>query len=248
MASFVMPLLLSAIIIWFFYAYQKKKHQSETEAKDALLREQALIIQSQTAVEKERSRIAAEMHDDLGSGLTTIKYLSDKALTTARDENEKAEIKKIGKHSNDLVRSMGEIIWAMNTRFDNAVNLIGYIRRYAAEYLEEQNMDFSFKDNTAELHVEMNGEKRRNVFLIVKEVLHNAVKYSGAGKIEISVAIMGGLAIAIHEVGGQGFEAADARDKGNGLYNMGKRIEGIGSIAYAKSADGMTTTIHINIT
>ncbi|MBK8111958.1 MAG: hypothetical protein IPK46_17360 [Saprospiraceae bacterium] len=119
LASFVMPLILSAILIWFFLAYQKKKHQAENAAKDAQLREQALIIEKQNALENERNRISAEMHDDLGSGLTRIRYLSDKALVHA-SETEKEEITKISAYANDLVRNMGEIIWAMNSRFDNA--------------------------------------------------------------------------------------------------------------------------------
>ena len=90
-SSFVMPLFLSALMIWLVLAYQKKKHQAENAAKDAQLREQALIIEKQNALENERNRISAEMHDDLGSGLTRIRYLSDKALVHA-SETEKEEI------------------------------------------------------------------------------------------------------------------------------------------------------------
>src|SRR6187549_1419839 len=134
LVSFLFPVLLGSILIWFIISYQKKKFQNETDKKDALLREQALLIESQQAIELERTRIASEMHDDLGSGLTTIRYLSDKALTQAKDAEEAIQIKKIADHSNDLVRNMSEIIWAMNARFDNADSLTSYLRRYASEY------------------------------------------------------------------------------------------------------------------
>ena len=97
-SSFVMPLFLSALMIWLVLAYQKKKHQAENAAKDAQLREQALIIEKQNALENERNRISAEMHDDLGSGLTRIRYLSDKALVHA-SETEKEEITKISAYA-----------------------------------------------------------------------------------------------------------------------------------------------------
>lgn len=241
-----MPLILSAILIWFFYAYQKRKQQSELAAKDALLREQTLLLEKQTAIEKERSRIASEMHDDLGSGLTTIKYLSDKALIQAKDEGEKAEIKKIAQHSNNLVSNMGEIIWAMNSRFDNVDNLMGYIRRYASEYLEQYEVELIFTTNETETNAIITGEKRRNVFLVVKEILHNAVKYSGAKAIKIHFEIEENIEINISEVGGKGFDVEEMKDKSNGIYNMEKRMEGIGNILFNRNNEGMVIKILLN--
>ncbi|MBK8448898.1 MAG: histidine kinase dimerization/phosphoacceptor domain-containing protein [Saprospiraceae bacterium] len=78
-----MPVLLSGLLIWFLVFYQKKKYTQQLEKKDLLLKQQNLIIENQQAIEKERNRIASEMHDDLGSGLTTIKYLSERALKQA---------------------------------------------------------------------------------------------------------------------------------------------------------------------
>lgn len=93
LAAFIMPVLLAVLLIWFFISYQRKKLQNETDQKDALLREQTLIIESHRSLELERTRIASEMHDDLGSGLTTIRYLSDRALKQAKDADEVAQIK-----------------------------------------------------------------------------------------------------------------------------------------------------------
>src|SRR5690242_12134230 len=104
--SFLMPILLGTILVWFIISYQKRKYRSELEFKNALLREQSLIIEKQEAIEHERTRIASEMHDDLGSGLTTIRYLSDRALKHAKDSEEADQIKRISEHSNSLVRNM----------------------------------------------------------------------------------------------------------------------------------------------
>lgn len=245
LASFVMPILLAGILIWFFISYQKKKFQNETDKKDALLREQALLIEKQQAIELERTRIASEMHDDLGSGLTTIRYLSDKALTQAKDAEEAIQIKKIADHSNALVRNMSEIIWAMNSRFDNAENLIGYLRRYASEYLEEHNLPLKFiiaDDHLQEISI--GGEKRRNLFLVFKEILHNTVKYSKAERVEIKVNTGDQILITISEIGGKGFDPAISSEKGNGIYNCNKRMSGIqGHITFEKSDESMNIII-----
>ena len=220
-SSFVMPLFLSALMIWLVLAYQKKKHQAENAAKDAQLREQALIIEKQNALENERNRISAEMHDDLGSGLTRIRYLSDKALVHA-SETEKEEITKISAYANDLVRNMSEIIWAMNSRFDNAESLAAYIRRYASEYLETYQIPFVFKDNTSQPSISLSGEKRRVLFLIIKELLHNAIKHANCKAIRIEIYSQPQTKIVFTEVGAKGFDPLQIKTQGNGLFNMSK--------------------------
>lgn len=243
LASFVMPLILSAILIWFFLAYQKKKHQAENAAKDAQLREQALIIEKQNALENERNRISAEMHDDLGSGLTRIRYLSDKALVHA-SETEKEEITKISAYANDLVRNMGEIIWAMNSRFDNAESLAAYIRRYASEYLETYQIPFVFKDNTSQPSLSLSGEKRRVLFLIIKELLHNAIKHANCKAIRIEIYSQPQTKIVFTEVGAKGFDPLKIKTQGNGLFNMSKRISGIhGTLNHERTENDMVSTI-----
>lgn len=248
LTSFVMPILLSLVLIWFFISYQKKKHQNEVDKKDALLREQSLIIEKQQAIENERNRIASEMHDDLGSGLTTIRYLSDKALQQAKDATEAGQIQRIADHSNTLVRNMSEIIWAMNSRFDNTDNLIGYLRRYASEYLDERQMTFKFESEENDVSLGIGGEKRRNIFLVFKELLHNSVKYSNAESISISIETGDEFVIKISELGGKGFNPHESIEKGNGLFNCQKRLKSVdGKLSFEKTGDAMNIFIAVPI-
>ncbi|MBP9135221.1 MAG: hypothetical protein KBF75_14435, partial [Saprospiraceae bacterium] len=217
-------LSIISLIYWTVRSYYRRK----LEKKNLLLREQALIIKNQQAIEHERTRIASEMHDDLGSGLTTIRYLSDKALMQAKDTEEAEQIQRIADHSNTLVRNMSEIIWAMNSRFDDAENLAGYLRRYASEYLEEHSIPFSFDIDEEQLtDVNVRGEVRRNLFLVFKEVLHNTVKYSGAAEVIIHLHIDDHVTIKVSEVGARGFDPISSEVKGNGLYNIKKRMDAI---------------------
>ena len=233
---------VAAIYIGIRSYYQRK-----LERNNQLLREQALIIEKQKAVEHERNRIAAEMHDDLGSGLTTIRYLSDRALKQAKDAEESKQIRKIADHSNKLVRNMSEIIWAMNSRFDNAESLVGYLRRYASEYLDEHQIPLKFIAEAEQLDkIAMGGEKRRNVFLVFKEMLHNGVKYSAAERIEVRIEGNHQLHIEIAEIGGKGFDPELSKEKGNGLFNCCKRMDSVGGqLTFEKTHDAMH--IHIRI-
>lgn len=241
LVSFLFPVLLGSILIWFIISYQRKKFQNETEKKDALLREQALIIEKQQAIERERTRIASEMHDDLGSGLTTIRYLSDKALMQAKDPEELEQIQRIADHSNTLVQNMSEIIWAMNSRYDDAENLVGYLRRYASEYLDEHQILLEFDiDERQWDEINVGGEVRRNLFLVFKEILHNTVKYSGATQVIVRVDTGDQLTIRVTEIGGKGFDPAASEHEGNGLYNCRKRMDFIkGRISFERTPEAM---------
>ncbi|MCZ2101783.1 MAG: histidine kinase [Chitinophagales bacterium] len=205
--------------------------------KNFIIEIQKSEIEKKNLLEKERNRIALEMHDEIGSGLSVIKYLSDKALL---DSSDKDEIQKIAGYSNDLVSNMGDIIWAMNSRYDNTENLVSYIRRYASQYLDEYNIDISF-EIIAENKMVITGEKRRNIFLAVKEILHNIAKYSGAKKVLISSEEKtNSFRLIIQELGGKGFDVAKEMEKGNGLYNMVKRMSDIdGTIEIINTGNGM---------
>ncbi|HZV69728.1 MAG TPA: triple tyrosine motif-containing protein [Saprospiraceae bacterium] len=231
------------IIYYFVRAYYKRK----LERSNQMLREQALIIEKQQAIESERTRIAAEMHDDLGSGLTTIRYLSDKALKGIQESKEINQIKRIADQSNMLIHKMSEIIWAMNSRYDNTEELIGYLRRYASEYLEEYQLPVEFiVPDYSIRELSIGGEKRRNIFMVFKETLHNTVKHAHAKSIRIMVEVNKRFMIHISEIGGTGFDPTGSIDKGNGLYNSNKRIKAIhGEIKYEKMENSMD--IHISI-
>lgn len=212
---------ISFLLIRFYY-------QRQIEKRDQILREQRLIIEKQEAVENERNRIASEMHDDLGSGLTTIRYLSDRALRNVSSVEEQSHIKKIADQSNSLVRNMSEIIWAMNSRFDTLENLMAYVRRYASEYLEEYKIKLAWQQEMDEVVVRISGEKRRNVFLVIKEALHNVVKHASANHVHISITAYTDKVEIVIQDDGIGFNTGLVNDHGNGLHNMQKRMKQIG--------------------
>jgi signal transduction histidine kinase len=193
------------------------------------------------AQQQERERISADMHDELGSGMTAIRLLSEIARNKMK-ENTPVEIEKISHSANDVLNKMNAIIWSMNIGNDTLDNLISYIRSYALEYFD--NTPVQCKVNTPE-HIpekELAGDKRRNTFLCVKETLNNAWKHSGATIITIDIETNHSLVICIAD-NGKGIDLQTLRQFGNGLKNIARRMESIGGTFKIENYNGTVTTL-----
>jgi len=178
------------------------------------------VMEKQTALENERSRVASDMHDDLGSGLTKIKYLSDIPLQSEKIKDNLPKIKSI---ATDLVENMSEIIWALKEENDTLENLLTYIKKYAAEYLDENSIEVKFSIPSDIPNIIIKGDIRRNIFLTLKEILHNVVKHAQATHVEVEIKLDSNISLLIHD-NGIGFDAEKIKS-GNGLKNMKKRME-----------------------
>jgi len=185
-------------------------------------------LEKQQAIDKERTRIATDMHDDLGAGLSRIKFLSE-TISIKKQQHEPIEddISKIRTYSHEMIDKMGEIVWALNEKNDTLSDLLSYTRAYAVEYLSQNNIEcrVEFPDNLPAVFV--SGEFRRNVFLTVKEALHNVVKHAGATEVIFTVFIDQKLSIRLKD-NGIGFDKNNTRSFSNGLANMRSRVREIG--------------------
>lgn len=195
------------------------------------------------AQQQERERISADMHDELGSGMTAIRLMSEIARNKMK-ENTPVEIEKISHSADEVLNKMNAIIWSMNSGNDTVDNLVSYIRAYAIEYFEYTHIDCRIQTPDEIAPMELTGEKRRNVFLCVKETLNNALKHSKATELRIEIAINTSLTIVIRD-NGVGIETDKIRQFGNGLKNIAKRMEGIGGTYEIKNDGGTVTTLKL---
>jgi signal transduction histidine kinase len=205
-------------------------------------------MERQNAIEKERLRISRDMHDEVGASLTRINILSELAK---KEQNKPMEaqriINQISEISGDVVDEMSEIIWAMNPRNDMPDNFTSYIRQYASSYLESASIQgrFHFPE---EVPVQpMSSELRRNLFLIVKEALHNIVKHAGAGQVQMHLKFAEGNLEIIIADDGKGFVEKKIKRSGNGLVNMQKRMEDLGGRFDITSESGKGTRIELSV-
>jgi signal transduction histidine kinase/ligand-binding sensor domain-containing protein len=216
------------------------------------LRRKLEIIQRQQAVERERTRIARDIHDHLGANLTRISLLSQSAQGELSNPGQAAiQLDRIYDTALDLTRALGEIVWAVNPRHDTLDSLASYLGNFAQEYLMSLNI-------RCRLDVPLNlplwpitAEARHNVFLAFKEALHNVVKHAGATEVSVVLETHDrGFTLLIRD-NGRGFdveavESASAPQhpgRGNGLKNIRQRLEKIGGRAEIQSAPGTGTRI-----
>jgi signal transduction histidine kinase len=140
-----------------------------------------------TATQHERDRISADMHDELGSGVTAIRLMSE-ILKTRMKNQSFPELEKISNSANDLLGKMNTIIWTMKSSNDTVESLVAYIRAHAIEYFDNTPIECTVRMPAVIPQVDISGEKRRNVFLSIKEALNNAMKHSQASQLSIDLA------------------------------------------------------------
>lgn len=208
------------------------------------LQQQQLIFD---ALSQERNRIAGEMHDDLGGGLYSIKILIGSILKKAQSPESPAKLTKIKSKADELLGNMREIVWALDGSNDNLSDLVAYIRQFFVEFLNTHSIPCTAQtlDNIPEVII--SGEKRRDIFLCIKECVLNVAKHSEATKAELLFTLTEKNLIITIKDNGKGFDETDKRKFGNGLKNMKNRMEQIGGKYKVSSNQGTATTFEIPI-
>ncbi|OQP65178.1 hypothetical protein A3860_16020 [Niastella vici] len=178
------------------------------------------------AKQEERNRISADMHDELGSGVTAIRLMSE-IMKSRLKGDVVPELEKISNSANELLGKMNTIIWTMKSSNDTLESLIAYIRAHAIEYFDSTPIECKVQLPALIPQAEVSGEKRRNIFLSIKEALNNALKHSQASQIQIIIVTNDKRLIIKVADNGVGIDADKLRRFGNGLSNMRRRMESI---------------------
>ena len=209
---------------------------------------QLKIVQQLHAVERERTRIARDIHDDLGASLTEISYLGALAVRDSKSLAEAREqLERIMVRTRELARSLDETVWAVNPKNDSPGHLATYLCHFAREFLEPTAIRCRL-DVTPNLpEVTLTTEARHNVLLVVKEALNNAVKHSGATEIWLRLTVSDGVMSIEVSDNGRGFVVAAAPEGGNGLRNMAARMDEIGGQFVVRSARPEGTTVCLRL-
>ena len=195
-------------------------------------------------MEKVRGRIARDLHDDMGSTLSTINILSEMAkMKVQQDTNKTSEyLNKISDNSTRMMEAMDDIVWSINPMNDNMGKITARMREFATGVLEAKDIDFSFRVDEPVLDIKLDMEQRRDFFLLFKEAVNNLAKYSQCRHAKIEIAINGPFLTMKIEDDGIGFDVNNA-DSGNGLTNMRKRAANIGGDLRINSLPGKGTTV-----
>lgn len=235
----IMLLMVLGVIIWWVRYLSTRK-----------MRMKIIELEKVQAVERERSRLSRDMHDDLGSGLTKISILTEVVKKKVNsNQNAESYLEDISDSSRELVQNLNNIIWSLNTGNATAQALFAYIREYSSRFLDSCGVDVKFEADPFENDIIVSEQVKRNVFLVVKEVLNNAVKHGKAQMVHIGINKTGNRSIQIMITdNGHGFDT-NLPSKGNGLKNMNKRMQEIGGnfILISKPAKGTSVQLNFEI-
>jgi ligand-binding sensor domain-containing protein/signal transduction histidine kinase len=193
------------------------------------LQRQLEKLKQQEAIEKERARIARDLHDQLGANLTQVSLLGEMVES---DKDSPAEVESLGgqiaRTARETTRALDEIVWAANPSNDTLEGLISYICKYAQEYLAVAGLRYRLEVPSHLPAAPIAPDVRHNVFLASKEAVTNVVRHAKATSAWLRLNIDRGCFTLEIADNGRGLTEADARKARNGLRNMRKRMEEIG--------------------
>ena len=237
-------------------AQMKELNAALSESEDALIRsnEERLLELQQV-----RRRIATDLHDDVGSSLTKIALLSEAARQkiACKDEVACEHLISVTAISNELVETMSDIVWAINPQKDNLSDLSQRMRRFASDIFTARQINFRFQTPAIERDIRLGANVRREVLLIFKESVNNAVKHSQCSEVILNFSVEAGwLELSISD-NGKGFDPAlvkadtgfltSARKGGNGLASMRRRAREMGGQLEITTSEDSGTTLSLRL-
>ena len=221
-------LLCVALVVGFLYAIYRYR-ESQRQRLEGI-----------------RNRIATDLHDDMGSTLSSIRIFSDvvqQQIAPVRPEAVPV-LQRISMSATTLSESMQDIIWTIDTKNDTLADLVTRMREFGLKLAEAKGIAFQMQVGDSFNSLRLNVEQRRNLYLIFKESVNNAVKYAQASRIDVSLGVTGKQLRLLIQDNGQGFDPAAVR-LGNGLPNLQKRAAEIRGKLELTSAPGQGTTIEL---
>ena len=205
---------------------------------------QRRLLEKQKALNEERNRIARELHDDMGSSLSSILFLSDD-LMVEHGEQTGPEIKRIANLAENSLENMKEIVWALDKGKNNLKDLSSRLRKFAVELLNDSKINYEF-DLPIEQR-EINSETKRNIYLISKEALHNVVKHAEAQKVKIILKAFDKKLLLMIQDDGKGIGNFKQHHEGFGLNNIKHRAEVLGGTLEIKTTPNSGTRIEVEV-
>jgi signal transduction histidine kinase/ligand-binding sensor domain-containing protein len=230
----IICLFIFMLLIWLFIAaYLRYKLNRQKEK-----------LEKKLAIQAERERIIADLHDDVGATLSSMHIYGDLAgniLYTKPEESRKL-VEKISHNSRELMGRMGDIIWSMKPADEEKYSFTARLKNYSNELLASKNIrsDFDIDENISKQII--NPEARKNILLIAKEAMNNIAKYSEASKADISLRQQNDLVLLTINDNGKGYDAGNIL-RGNGLGNMELRCKQLGGKCNTQAEPGKGVTI-----
>jgi signal transduction histidine kinase/ligand-binding sensor domain-containing protein len=205
-------------------------------------------LEIQRAMDQVRQRIARDIHDDLGSGLTEITMLSDNLAGDGNDaQATRNTVRRIGDCARALTHSMDEVVWAINPQTDTFESLATYLNVIAQERLALAGIRCRLNTDADLPNLDLSADIRHSLYRAAKEALNNAIKYSGATEVSVTIDYRGSELSVVIQDNGRGFDPNEPFRRGAGLKYMGQRLAEIGGRCEIISQIGAGTSVRFTI-
>lgn len=206
-------------------------------------------LDRERALELERTRIARDIHDDLGSNLTQIALLSELAQTDLGEPAQaRLHLKEIFTTARAVARQLDEIVWAITPANDTLEQFVSYLCKYAQDSLRVAGIRCRLDIPESLPDYSMSSAERHDLFLAAKEALHNVVKHAHADQVWLRLKIQGDALVLMIEDNGKGFgEGTVVVTNGHGLANMQNRLKYVGGTFDQKSEVGLGTSVRLKL-
>jgi signal transduction histidine kinase len=234
--------VLFAALVWIKQLHLKVEERTRQLEKQIRERQR---VEQQRALEQERSRVAQDLHDDLGAGLTEISILGKQARSSSSsDEQRKRYLKEMDDKARQMVGALDEIVWAMNPTQDSLASLVSYFCLYADRFLGLANISWQLEETNHLADLSINSLSRHELFLAFKEALTNVVRHSGATEVRLNIQLQNGELLLLVADNGRGLPDGTRTAHMDGLSNMRTRMEKMGGRFECRSEPGRGTTLH----
>ena len=212
------------------------------------LRRRLELLSQQQEIDRERARIAQDLHDDLGAGLTEIRLTSAMSANPNLAEPESREYaREVSARAAELVQRMDEIVWAVNPRNDSIVSLSYYACQYVEQILKPLGIACRLDVQPGLPEISLNAEQRYNFFLAFKEAIANIAKHSGSTELKLTIHLAADTFVFQLEDNGRGFVPGGEQAGADGLRNIRERITRLGGECEITSQPGQGTRVTLRV-
>jgi len=213
-----------------------------------LMTQLAFHQQERWLLQRERARIARDIHDDIGPRMTMLVLHGEEAQNGFPDGSERnLQLVQICEEARGLLATMDEILWAVNPRRDTMRDFAAYVCNYAEAFLETAQIQCLFVVDQEMALAPLNLPLRRSLLMAIKEALNNAVKHSQATEVRMQIERQGQRLLVAVQDNGRGFEMTHQKPERNGLSNMAQRVNDLGGSCRVTSEPGKGCRVEFTV-
>jgi signal transduction histidine kinase len=236
----ILALVLAGSVLWITQLHRRVEERTAELSTQIQARQR---LEQQRALEQERTRVAQDLHDELGSTLTGVGMLASRASSADTDEQRVCFLEQLGDKVREMVTKLDEIVWATNPRHDTLASLVSYFCLYADRFLALANVACRFEGPAILPERVVDSRHRHQLFLAFKEALTNVVRHSRASEVRLQIQLANDeLQLTVVD-NGHGLPDKLPAEEMDGLKNMRSRLETLGGRLQISKQPGCGTSV-----